>query len=268
MKTFNTRKGVFIKNNKNNLNIINTNLISLIPFIILFIIEVSIIPFYNSNISLYQVFKPIIIFIILIISGFILNKKDEINRNNIILQSIIYTLIININLNIFLIITIGILINMLNINKINRLSIGYLLIMLISNNQIYNYTTLKLEIISILLCIITIIYLSKYNFLKWRIIVFYIITIILEIILLYLKIKDNYLLLYIIVNKNIFKVLYLCMDMPSTPITHIGQITEGILIGIISLIGVYYNIFVKDVVIIMLILNIIIVLLNRIKIKI
>lgn len=270
MKSFNIKKGILLKNNKNNLDIINANLISLIPFIILNIINNSILPVYNNIGTLYQVFKPIIIFFTLMISVLFISKDDLENKNYLLLQSIIYGLIINININILLIISIGILINILSVkeSKINKVPIGYMLLEIISNNNINN-TPLILGIISILLVAISIIYLSKFAFYKWRIILFYIITIVLGIILLYIKNKDNYIIIQnIIINLYLFKVLYLTIDMPSTPITHKGQITEGIILGMSSLIGLYYNILIKDIVLIILIFNIIIVLLNRIKIKI
>lgn len=122
---------------------------------------------------------------------------------------------------------------------------------------------------SSLLCIIAFIYLVVNKVIKWRIPVSYILTVTLIslIVCLTKEIGAWFILFNLLSGGLLFGAVFMATDPVTTPISHNGQISAGIILGILTMYIRYLTHYPEGVLISILILNIITILINYLGVK-
>ena len=276
--------GPFIRSNDSSEKMKIRLLIALIPFILFSFYKNGISLYINDKAGILGLLYPLIFVFVGIISSvvfeiiYLLIKKEKIKDCDFdnILLGLILSLILPINIPIYVLI-LGVLVSVL-CNKllkydINTTLIGYVFIALLFSSYFNSYdmkSSLSIDnfmIINLVLCFLGFIYLILTNTIKWRIPIMYIITVLLITYVIGTSLDQSlYYPIYHLLNGGLlFSSIYIATDSSTSCVTPIGQVLQGIFLGILTVIFRYIGI--EGVILSILIMNLFVPILDDIGSK-
>ena len=281
--------GPFLRS-KNNTNRLMINLIiSLLPIILFSIYKNGFIPYNEGLINFVEIFNPLINILIASLSSLviesiyaiILKKKSYIKNSYSFFPGLFLALILPINTPIYVIVIGSFIASISKIifggfgkNIFNPALIGYLFVTIVFSDILINNKSLVFEIISydelinfnnfsnlliiiipVILSVLIYLFLSFYNIIKWRISLAYILTVFIITLGIGRLLEQDlyYPLFHILSGGLMFAAIFMATDPVTSCVTPVGQIIQGILLGIITVLfrnfgieGVAYSILIGN----------------------
>lgn len=247
--------GPFIKSKDSSNKIMIRLLLSLIPFIMFSFYKDGINLYMNDEVGVLGLLYPLIFIFIGLISSIIfeiiykLIKKEKEYNIDCVFIGLVLPLMLPINTPIYLLV-LGILISILckNLIKydINTILIGYLFIFIFTFEPYNIKSNLidKFMIINLIICFISYIYLYITKTIKWRIPIVYAITVFIMTYVIGSSLEQNltYPIYHLLNGGLLFASIYLVTDSNTSCVTPIGQILQGIFLGILTVLFRYIGI--------------------------
>jgi len=287
---FKIKNGPFIKSDNSTMKMMYNFIIALIPLILYSFYKNGIVVFIKENGNIINLFNPLIIVIIAMLVclfteyiWYLITKKDKtllylIEESYAIIPGIIIGLIIPNNCPIFLVILASIIASIskmicggLGKNILNPAVLGTFIVMVLfksSMGDVLNFS-LNFNMISIILIILSFIYLCINKVVKYRITLSYIFSVF--IIVLIVSVSNNLNILNSTIDllfPILFFVCFVATDPITSPITYDGQIIFGIVLGILTMLFTLVIPYNLGILISILIMNILNLLINNISVKI
>ena len=235
---------ILIRSNNSTLNNNYKIVFIIIIFIVFKIFALGVYPVFSDNSSLYNVFVPLIFYFIYFIIDFMIfklfNRNKEINNYSLLL-SLIVAFIVPVNTPIYIFIFGSIISDficyLLN-NKINRVGVTYLLISIylsFNNINIYDIYNYPFNIILLVMCLCSMIYLLSNNLIKWEVLIPLLI-----ILLIYIYLFD-FIDIHVM-GIVIFSILFVACDNRFTPVRNCNMFIFAVLNSLLFLIFMYLKI--------------------------